>query len=509
MTQVADTEQLLTNGQPLPLSRVPVFAFDDFCSEVGNRTANGSSLSALFGVPNQGNDVRLYAVLSRTDTGQIAVFATDVGDHYPALTPTIPQAHWFEREIAEQWGIVPDGHPWLKPIRFHHSYSKGRDAWGRAVGDTILPCVTNYFRVEGEDVHEVAVGPVHAGVIEPGHFRFQCYGETVFTLEIELGFQHRGIERRLVGGPTKNTLHYMETLSGDTTIGHSLAYVQVLEGLAAVESPLKAQTIRAIALELERLACHTGDLGAIAQDIGFLPTSSFCGRLRGDFLNTTAVICGNRFGRSIVRPGGVRWDITPEMADVLTQRVETALRDVGGAANLLWNTPSVMARLEEVGTVSQQVAGELGLVGMAARASGIDRDIRRDFPSGIFRFAQVPAATWHTGDAFARAYIRWLEVQRSARFILDQLKALPGGPIKADVGALQPDSLVVSLTEGWRGEICHVAITNDEGRFAHYKVVDPSFHNWIGLAMSLRNQEISDFPLCNKSFNLSYCGHDL
>ncbi len=509
MTLTANSAPRVTNGQSLPLISVPVCAFDEFRGEIHDRIANGSSLSALFGVPNSGTDIRLYAVLTRTATGQIATVATDVGDHYPSLTPMIPQAHWFEREIAEQWGVIPDDHPWLKPIRFHRSYSNGRDAWGRAVGDAILPGVTDYFRVEGEEVHEVAVGPVHAGVIEPGHFRFQCHGETVFTLEIELGYQHRGIERRLIGGPTKLTPHYMETLSGDTTIGHSLAYAQVLEGLAATETPLKSQTIRAIALELERLACHTGDLGAVAQDIGFQPTAAFCGRLRGDFLNATALLCGNRFGRSLVQPGGVRWDITPDMVEQLIKRVETALTDVGGAANLLWNTPSVMARLEETGVVSQEVAAELGLVGMAARASGIDRDIRRDFPSGIYRFAQVPVATWHTCDAFARTYIRWLEVQRSARFILEQLESLPGGAVKVDVGSLSPDSLVVSLTEGWRGEICHVAITDSEGRFAHYKVIDPSFHNWIGLAMSLRNQEISDFPLCNKSFNLSYCGHDL
>jgi Ni,Fe-hydrogenase III large subunit len=189
--------------------------------------------------------------------------------------------------------------------------------------------------------------------------------------------------------------------------------------------------------------------------------------------------------------------------------VEAALEDLTGAVNLLWSTTSVLARFEETGTVSREVANDLGLVGMAARASGIDRDIRRDFPSGFWRFAQLPVSTWHTGDVFARAYVRWLEIQRSCRFILEQLRALPAGDIRNEVGTLQPESLVVSLIEGWRGEICHVAIIDDEGKFAHYKVVDPSFHNWIGLAMSLRDQGISDFPLCNKSFNLSYCGHDL
>jgi Ni,Fe-hydrogenase III large subunit len=168
-----------------------------------------------------------------------------------------------------------------------------------------------------------------------------------------------------------------------------------------------------------------------------------------------------------------------------------------------------MARFEYVGVVSQTTARDLGLVGVAARASGLDIDARHDFPSGMYRFSQIPVSTVDSGDVFARAYVRGLEVQRSGNFVLEQLRSMAGGPIRADVGALQPNVAVVSLVEGWRGEICHVAITNVEGRFAHYKVVDPSFHNWIGLAMSLRDQEISDFPLCNKSFNLSYCGHDL
>ncbi|MEZ6060992.1 MAG: NADH-quinone oxidoreductase subunit C [Planctomycetaceae bacterium] len=513
MTQVA--EQLTTtNCCPVPLADVPVLPVDDFAEQLSDELrGNASGLSALFGVPGSGQSVRLYAVTNHRVAGRVSVFATDVNDSYPSFTPRTPQAHWFEREIAEQWGIVPEGHPWLKPIRFHRSYVDGRDAWGRTSDDEILPCVqpagTDYFRVLGDEIHEVAVGPVHAGVIEPGHFRFQCHGENVFSLEIELGFQHRGIERQLIGGPDKRSLHFMETLSGDTSVGHGTAYCQLLEGLASVEPPLKSHAIRAIGLELERLANHTGDLGALALDVGFLPTASFCGRLRGDWLNASALICGNRFGRSLVLPGGVRFDIDTAMRDELQNRTETAFRDLTGAANLLWSTTSVMARFEDCGRVPREVADDLGLVGMAGRACGIDRDARRDFPSGMYRFHQVPVSTWHTGDVFARAYVRWLEVQRSVRFIQDQLRALPDTATKTDVGSLQPDSLTVSLNEGWRGEICHVAITDSDGRFAHYKIVDPSFHNWIGLAMALRNQEISDFPVNNKSFNLSYCGHDL
>ncbi len=485
------------NGGKIPLSQIPVLTVSEFRQNILDAVSKGARISALFGSP-AGENVRLIAVLAWRDTGSLSALSAPVQKQYPALTPDCPQAHLFEREIFEQFNVTPEGHPWLKPVRFPNP-KKMTD-----IG------VTDFFQIAGDEIHEVAVGPVHAGIIEPGHFRFQCHGETVHHLEISLGYQHRGVERSLVNGPDNRSLHFIETLAGDTTVGHATACSRLVESLTGNRVPARAQVIRGIGLELERMANHIGDLGALAGDIGYLPTMSYCGRIRGDVLNLTAALCGNRFGRRLVVPGGTGYDIAEETAQIMTDRLNAAFRDAESAIGLLWETPSVLARFEGTGKLSRETAEEIGLVGVAARACGLQRDVRSDFPYGIFLLSHIPAVMWDSGDVFARAFVRWQELQRSYKFILEQLAALPEGPVSADISpAIASGHLAVALVEGWRGEICHAAVTNNDGRFLTYKVVDPSFHNWFGLAFALRGQQISDFPLCNKSFNLSYCGHDL
>jgi Ni,Fe-hydrogenase III large subunit len=223
----------------------------------------------------------------------------------------------------------------------------------------------------------------------------------------------------------------------------------------------------------------------------------------------TASLCGSRFGRGLVRPAGVRFDVEDDLARDLKSRLAVAMKDIAQAVGLLWDSPSVMARFEGMGTVSRDLALELGLVGPSARACGVEHDVRADFPLGHYCFSQVPVSTWDTGDVLARAYVRWLEIQRSADLVGTTLARLPAGHVRAELRPIGPRRIAVALVEGWRGAICHIATTGFDGRIDHYKIVDPSFHNWIGLAMALRNNPISEFPLCNKSFNLSYCGHDL
>jgi Ni,Fe-hydrogenase III large subunit len=485
---------LLANATAIPWADVPEWPAPDFVRATAAELDRGARLCAWFGVP-EGADTRLVAVLAYDADNTLAVGRSLPFDGtYPALTRTHTQAHLFEREVREQHGVMPEGHPWLKPVR-----QTANDA----------PANAPFFRVEGGEVHEVAVGPVHAGVIEPGHFRFQCAGEEVLHLEIALGYQHRGVERALHGGPHRATMFQMETVAGDATIAHASAYASVLEALGGREAPLRAQWLRAIALELERLANHTGDLGALANDVAYLPTAAACGKLRGDFLNLTAMICGNRFGRGIVRPGASGHDLDADRAGRVGELLAIALADTEQAVAWLWEAPSVRARFENVGRVSPSQAADLGLVGPSARGTGLVRDVRYDHPAGWYRFAQAPVVVWPGGDVFARARVRSLEIQRSGEFLREQLVAPPEDEMTDVLPESEPDTLAMALVESWRGEVCHVALTDAAGRFRRYKIVDSSFHNWAGLAMAMRGGAISDFPVCNKSFNLSYCGFDL
>ena len=502
---------IVRNGQHWDCALVPSCDEQTFRREVLEECRLGARLLNLFGSLQQEGGVRIFAMLGNDDESKISLFAMLVPKDRPffkSLTPELVEAHWFERELAEQFALKPQGHPWLKPIRYHNNYRNVPDLWP-AMAEKPVPGDYPFFQMGSEETHEVRVGPVHAGIIEPGHFRFQCHGETILHLETQLGYQHRGIEKMMEEVPLERAVTIIESIAGDTVIGHVLAYCGTMESLSDCQPPPRAQALRAIALELERLSNHVGDLGALGSDIGFLPTAAYFGRLRGEFLNMLMALTGNRYGRSFCRPGGVLFDLDPEMSDDFRQRLLGAKKEINEMANLFFLKPSVLARLEGVGTVSRQTAKELGLVGPTARASGLSRDVRADYAFGMYRFFHLPVSSAVTGDVFARAQIRWLEAQRSLDFILELLNRTPRGALFAPSRPLKPNTMALAMVEGWRGEIAHVVMTDPGGHIVRYKIKDPSFHNWMALAMAVRGVQISDFPLCNKSFNLSYAGHDL
>ena len=495
----------LRNRRTIPLASVPVEDVWGFRDTVVQAVRDGWRVVALFGTPDAGGRTLILAVLARDERGQLGAVATFAEERYPALTPDCPEVHAFERELAEQCGLVPEGHPWLKPLRRHPADHGPPGADASPIDRERYP----FFQFKGEEVHEVAVGPVHAGIIEPGHFRFQAHGEEVLFLEIMLGYQHRGVERLLETRAWPDTVLVAESIAGDTVIGHASAACGAIEALARSRKTPRAQTIRGIALELERLANHIGDLGAIAGDVAYQPAASYFGRMRGECLNLLMTLSGNRYGRGLIRPGGAQFDIPPAMATEMRSRLERLSAELEPVGHLMLKNASVQARLEGVGVVPRQTCLDLGLVGVAARACEVPRDVRHDHPYGLFRFAHIPVATAWAGDVLARTLVRWLEVQRSLEFVIDQVGALPKGVARVDCGALRPGEFVVSMEEGWRGEIAHVVLTDDTGGVRRHKVVDPSFHNWSAVAAAMPGNQISDFPLCNKSFNLSYAGHDL
>ncbi len=493
------------NGEAVARDRIPHLAFDEFRSQALRIAETGGKVVHYFGYQD-GDALKLLSVL-RTD--RLLVAGCDAPADYPSMSLVCERFHLFERELAEQFAIRPEGHPWLKMVRYHANYQGREDLFGNDYSEDI-PGNYPYYAVEGEEIHEVAVGPVHAGVIEPGHFRFNCIGERVLHLEIQLGYQHRGVEQLLSHVAPHRLPIIAEGIAGDTAVGHSLCYAQAIEALTDTAPDSGARIIRTIGLELERLANHVGDLGALSGDVAFLPPANYCGRMRGDFLNMSLWMCGNRFGKGLVRPGGVRYPMTDEDRETLSGRLQELQPHVRHTIDLLFATPSVRARFEKCGAVSTEDAHHLGLVGPAGRACAIAYDVRRDFPTGHYAQLDIPANTRSSGDVYARARIRADEVLQS----MDIVESLLKHPVRTqlqqyEVPKPNASAMVVTLNEGWRGEVSHCVLTASDGSILRYKVKDPSFHNWNGLAMSLRDTGISDFPLNNKSYNLSYCGFDL
>lgn len=480
------------NNKKIDLNKIPCLKIDKLRNEI---ISQDKRPIAFFGKDWGNGEIKLFVILADDKEGVLyissALFKADEKE-YDSITKDIPAFHVFEREFYEEFGIEPIGHPWLKPIR------KNQKDYP-------------FFEMKGEEVHQVAVGPIHAGVIEPGHFRFMCNGETVYHLEIMLGYQHRGVEKLMTQKPSNQLA---ESICGDSVIAYNTAYSQIMEELKDVKISSKAQLIRKLALEMERIAVHIGDLGAISGDIAYLMGSSVFGATRTLVINTMLEFCGSRFGRGFINLGGVNFDLTKEKIKTAEETFAKVEKDVVRMVKTMMKNSSVMSRLEKTGVVSTERAKEIGLVGMAARACGVNLDSRFDFADSWNEKLGIERKLFKgSGDVNSRFKLRYKEILESFSIIRKIFKALENYDSEKHIlecnNENSKDSFVISIVEGWRGEIVHIAMTDNTGKLSKYKIKDPSFNNWYGLALAVRNNGISDFPLCNKSFDLSYCGNDL
>lgn len=511
----------------VPQAQVPELPYAQFAADMKALllTADGvpvadSRCVAYFAMPNpvagEGGLV-FYALVARDVQGDVLVASHVLGYYHEgfldALSKDIPALHVYEREITERYGVQFKGMPWDKPLRYPFDRHHRDDSI-----DTYP-----FYEAKSRDLHQVHVGPVHAGIIEPGSFRFLCDGERIVHLEIALGYQHRGVES-LIAGAGDHRLRQIclgESIAGDTVVGHGVAMANLMEsGVPAWEGREVVLCERAVALEMERMAVHIGDTAALCMDIAYQTGHVACEALRTLVINAMQQWCGNRFGKGLVRPFGANYRLTLERVKHIEATLAEVIERYRAVGRDLLSTPSVLARLEGICTVSRSQALRVGAVGPAARMAGIGRDVRKShnfypiIPDGAGEGTGFEPVTELSGDLLARLKMRLREAEASYGLIAAGCKELVGKWFESypapDYGRrLAVSSLAFSLVEAWRGEVCHIALTDADGRIAAYRIVDPSVHNWMMLALSVRGAQISDFPVSNKSFNLSYCGHDL
>ena len=457
----------------------------------------------IFGVPKENIFVIPFIKLTNTQ-------------EFPSLTPVIHEAADYERKIQTFFGLTPVGHPDARPIILHQHWPKNiwplRKDFHWQTPVAAVPGEYQFHQVAGEGIYEIPVGPIHAGIIEPGHFRFSVAGEEIVLLEPQLGFTHKGTEKLFEVIPLANKVRLAEKVSGDSSFSHSLAFCQTVEQLNGSVPPRRARYLRVLYAELERLANHFGDIGAIMLDTG----SNFGGaqgaRLRELVIQLNERLTGSRFLRGVNVLGGVTKDITTEDATALLKDLAKITKDFSEVIEIAEGSVSLLNRLKGTGVLSLEVAKDRGVVGVAARAVGLHIDTRIDFPYAAYD--ELPPnniPTEHGGDVYARFCIRVQEVYTSTKNIQRVLEELPSGPISlaTTTWTLKKNAVAISLVEGWRGEIIYFLITDADGTISRVALRDPSFLNWSVLGDVGFGNVVPEFPLINKSFNLSYSGNDL
>ena len=496
------------NPEAVNIKDIPVLDYGGFYDQTTALLKKKGNHVVNYFVHAVSQRLRFYILIASDDKHCVFIFS-HIQDKSVKSLKSIASAsypvHIFEREIHESLGIDFTGHPWLKPLRYPHD----RFETGSSMDN--YP----FYAIDSEEVHEVGVGPVHAGVIEPGHFRFICHGETILHLEIQLGYQHRAIEKLFSEKRSQLQLTLLsECIAGDTAVGHALAFSQLTEALSGSVPDETLQVERIVALEMERMAVHAGDTAALCGDVGYQQGQAACEAIRTLIINSTQEWCGNRFGKGLIRPGGTNYPLSVEMIDNLTRNLEEIKRRFINVTDLIYSNAGILSRFENTGTVSLLQAMKSGAVGMAARTTGLSRDVRVSHPFQAYRHLHYNTALLESGDVLARGIMRKVEFELSYSVVIKLLAAVRDNtgiesPKPPSLLTLRPGMLGVSMTEGWRGEICHCGVTEADGNISTYRIKDPSVHNWMMLALAVRGAEISDFPVCNKSFNLSYCGHDL
>jgi Ni,Fe-hydrogenase III large subunit len=474
---------------------------DELTQFIGNYHAEGWRVMDIFAYDYSPGFMMNFLLRKGEDILRVT---SDVENTYPAVTPAVPSASMFERKLWEMSGIVPEGHEDLSPViywRKGDGYPLQKESY-MTYGETRIPIPKN--RLAGPGVFEIPVGPVHAGVIEPGHFRFSTAGEPILELKVHLGYKHKGIEKLMEGSVDRNLSHLAERISGDNAVAHSLAHAHAMEGLTDI--PERARVIRVILAELERIHNHLEVLAGMCTDTAFSVAAAFGQEAREILLRTNQEVFGSRLLMGSVVPGGVRRDLTPEKIKKLENAVMKARFAATELDGYMKKSPSETDRLETTGILSEKYARKLGTVGVIARASGIGSDVRKEVPYDDYGNLSMNIITERDGDCLARSTVRAGEIGESVSLILQCLSKIETGDVYVQPEI--PMGMACGIVESPRGELLHSAeiIDNEIWR---YSIRDPSFVNWPALEVSVLKDIVPDFPLINKSFGLSYSGNDV
>jgi Ni,Fe-hydrogenase III large subunit len=421
--------------------------------------------------------------------------------HLPAIR--------LERTACDLYGLKAVGAHDVRPWLDHGAWGV-RAPLGRATpSDLAVPTAYAFRPVIGEGLHQIPVGPVHAGIIEPGHFRFTANGETVARLEERLGYVHKGADGLLTDVTLDKAARVVARLSGDSTVAFSFAFANAVEAALDVQAPPRAQTLRGVTAELERIANHFGDIGAICNDAAFALIHAYCGILRENILAACDRAFGHRLMMDAIVPGGVAQDIGPEGRSTLIKMLDEVSRRFAEVVRVYDETPSLQDRTCATGIVAPALVKQWGAGGHVGRASGRNFDSRRDLPYAPYEGVRFEVPVFEAGDVDARVWVRIREVEASIGMLRAWLAALPDGPTRVEVPPAAEECAGIAITEAFRGDVLVWVGVGADGRLARCHVRDASWFQWPLLEAAIENNIVADFPLCNKSFNCSYSGHDL